>query len=686
MSVFVAVDTGGTFTDLAMFDAESNQVRYTKSLTTHRNPLEGIFDCVGKAGVELDRAVLFKHGTTLVINTLLERSGPAVALVTTKGFRDILEFGRGNRTEPFNLFYRRDPPLVPRPLRFELDERIASSGAVRVPPQRSEVEALARQIGEHDVKCVAISFLNSYVNPTNEKTVCLWLQQLLPDHYVTTGTDITREWYEFERTSTAVANAYVGPSIGRYVAQLDSWLKSEKFGGQFLMMGSNGGVLSVQHSAAAPVLLVESGPVGGCIGASAYGRQLGLDNIVAFDMGGTTAKCALVKSGEFGINSTYHVGGYGHGIPIRAPVLDIVEVGAGGGSIAWIDNQKRLNVGPKSAGSTPGPVAYGRGGTEPTVTDANLVLGRIDPRRFQGGEMLLDAEAARQAIDQRLAQPLGYHGEEQLRELASGILSIAAAKMSEAIKRITVQRGEDPRDFCLFAYGGGGPLHGGDLARELGIPTVVVPPQAGNFSAVGMLLSDIRNDGSLTFLRRLEDGAMAAVAGALAEIERDMKDKLSRDFGDVPVTCKRFAEMRYVGQYHSVRIPLSELDVATLRRSFELVYRHRYGHASETAAAEIVSLQCTISALTPQPNIQGLAGSLPAAAPQHVPTRKVYFPVSKSTLETKVFARDSLPIGFVAQGPAVIEEYGSTTLIGPWDRFEIGKLGEIRITISGEER
>jgi N-methylhydantoinase A len=677
---FVAVDTGGTFTDLVAFDPESHAVSFTKALTTPADPAAGIFTCVDKVHLRLAECDLFKHGTTHVINTLLERSGPRIASVATRGFADVLEFGRGNRTEPFNLFYRRDPPLVPRELRFELSERIDGQGKVLTAPQRQEVERLAEEIRRTEVAAVAISFLNAYLNPAHEELVAGWLRDLLPGCYVTSGTELTREWYEFERSSTAAANAYAGPRIGRYVEGLARQLRERKFEGQFLLMGSNGGALSVQHAAAAPILLVESGPVGGCIGADAYAKALGLGKLIAFDMGGTTAKCAIVDDG-FEIESIYYVGGYGRGIPIRAPVVDIVEVGAGGGSIAWLDAQTRLHVGPRSAGSTPGPVAYGLGGTQPTVTDANLVLNRLDPASFQGGEMKLDVGAARRAIEQQLCAPLGYPGEGGLLEIARGILSIAEAKMSEAIKRITVQRGQDPRDFTLFAYGGGGPLHAMELARELGIPMVVIPPEAGNFSAIGMLLADIRRDAGRTFLRALNDETVGGTEAEFADMERAMASSLAVDFGDIPVLFERSAEMRYVGQYHTVRLELHGEDAATLRRGFDDLYRARYGHASDRAQVQIVSLHSVARARTSQPDIARLCGELPREAPATARSRPVFFLDHKEAVRAPVYARRNLPRGFSAEVPAVIEEYGSTTLVGPRDRFEIGKFGEIRITV-----
>lgn len=681
MSVFVAVDTGGTFTDLVAFDQANGQVRYTKSLTTHGDPIEGIENCLVKTGIALDRAELFKHGTTLVINTLLERSGPRIGLVATQGFRDVLELGRGSRTETFNLFFHPDPPLVARDLRFEVSERIDAAGAVVTAPDRTEVEAVASRLRQAGVSGIVVSFINSYLEPRHEQQVARWLRDLLPDCYVTCGADLTREWYEYERTATAAANAYTGHKIGGYISRLERELGRQGFRGRLLLMGSNGGVLSAAHAAEAPVLLVESGPVGGCIGAGAFGEALGIGKLIAFDMGGTTAKCAIVNDGEFDVESTYYAGGYGRGIPIRAPVVDIVEVGAGGGSIAWVDAQGGLNVGPRSAGSKPGPVCYGRGGEEPTVTDANLVLGRLNPEQFQGGEMRLDADAALRAIVERIADPLGYSKQAEPIGLAAGILSIAAVKMSEAIKRITVERGLDPRDFALFAYGGGGPLHAVELARELGILRVIIPPEAGNFSAIGMLLADIRLDESRTFLRPLAPETMAEFDRSFAAMEKDIEASLRKDFGDVAATLERSAELRFVGQYHTVRVPVRGLDCDALQSTFHDIYRGRYGHAMERSPAEIVSLHSTAKAATHKPDIRFIAVTAGDAGAIEERTRDVYFPARASMLPAKIFGRRLLPRGFSAAGPAVIEEYGSTTILGPDDSFAIGELGEIRVEV-----
>ena len=681
MKNFVAVDTGGTFTDLVAFEPDTGHVKYTKSLTTHHNPIEGILACADKTGTRLDSAAIFKHGTTLVINTLLERSGPEVALVTTRGFRDVVELGRGNRTEPFNLFYRRDPALVSRALRFEVNERINSSGQTVQPPDEAEVRAVAARIRATGAEAVAVSFINSYLQPSHELLVAKILREELPGCFITTGAELSREWYEYERTATATANAYAGPKIGGYIASLSGALAERKFAGRFFLMGSNGGVLSAPHAAKAPVLLVESGPIGGCIGASAFGIALGIDNIIAFDMGGTTAKCALVESGEFAVDSIYYVGGYGRGIPIRAPVVDIVEVGAGGGSIAWLDDQKRLRVGPKSASSTPGPACYGRGGTEPTVTDANLLLGRLNAQRFQGGEMALDVEKSANALEAKIGETLGYKGRKQLLELADGVLSIAAVIMAGAIKRITIERGRDPRDFTLFAYGGGGPLHSAGLARAMNIPRVVIPPEPGNFSAIGMLLADIRRDLDRTVLRAMDENTVGDLEGTFVEMEDQLTAEMRADFADIGIDFQRSVEMRFVGQMHTVRVPLKATDThAILNHSFQAIYQKRYGHVNPNGEAEVVSLHTAAHARTPRPDIGKLAVT-GNGTPPPPGKRTIYFSEAKAELESAVFDRATLPVGFAADGPAVIEEYGSTTIVGPFDTFEVGVLGELTLHI-----
>jgi N-methylhydantoinase A len=678
MSYAIAVDIGGTFTDLVAFDHQTQQVVYAKSPTTYDNLGKGILDCFSKAKIKPAEASLVNHGTTLVINSLIQRQGARTALVTSRGFRDILEIARGNRPDPFDLHYQRDEPLIPRDLRFEVPERMGSKGEVVTALDLSALAQLAGEIRKLGIESVAIFFMNSYINSEHEETAARLLKEHLPDAYVTFSTDLTREWYEYERCSTVAANAYVGPQVSTYIRQLDRDLTAQGFRGSLFMMGSNGGLLSAERACRQPISLVESGPIGGCIGASAYAGRLGFKNLIAFDMGGTTAKCALVENGQFSVNSLYYANGYVKGFPIKSAVLDIVEVGSGGGSIGWLDLQKRLHVGPQSAGSTPGPVSYGRGGTEPTVTDANLILGRLNPANFLGGEMPLQLDAAERAVARRIAEPLGYNGRDGTVKTADGIISIAIVIMAGAIRKISVEHGLDPRDFILFSYGGGGPLHACALAHELSIPTVVIPPEPGNFSAAGMLLADARLDASKTFAGVLGDKTMPAVAEIFAAMEAQAEVALGEEFGAAGVFFEHHAEMRYRGQRHNIKVPVSGLKNAEqIRATFERDYRRRYGHADPKAPAEFQALHLSAFARLKQPEIARLPR--PAVKGQTIKSRRVYIGNAGGWLDMEIYQRDAIEPGFVGAGPAVIEEYGSTTLVWPGDRFEIGELHEIQI-------
>lgn len=683
MTYVVAVDIGGTFTDLVAYDHDSHSVLYAKSPTTYDNFVAGIIECFRKAKLAPADASFVNHGTTLVINALIQRRGAKAALVTTKGFRDTLEIARGNRPSPFELHYQRDEPLIPRELRFEVDERLNSRGEVVRPLDCDGLTALAATLRNIGVDAVAISFINAYVNPAHEQTAAAVLKDLLPEVYITFGTELSNEWYEYERTSTVVANAYVGPDVDRYIARLDDDLCAEDFTGSLFMMGSNGGVLSAARARRQPISLVESGPIGGCIGAAAYAQSLGFDNVISFDMGGTTAKCALVEDGRFSVDSIYYAAGYIQGFPIKSSVLDVIEVGSGGGSIAWLDAQNRLHVGPRSAGSTPGPVCYGQGGTEPTITDANLLLGRLDPERFLGGELTLDVTATKEALRKGLAEPLKYAGEDEFVQLADGILAIATVIMAGAIRRVTVEHGRDPRDFILFSYGGAGPLHACALAHELSIPTLVVPPEPGNFSATGMLLADARLDEACTFTGLLDDSCVAAMKSKFAEMEQTARETLKLEIGTSEVKFEYETEMRYRGQRHNIRVPITDLDdAAAIRQAFEHDYRRRYGHADENTPAEIQALHLLAFAQMQQPNIAAL--SKPHKSDHTPASRQVYFGTAGGSAATQVYDRYGLEPGFEGVGPAILEEYGSTTVIWPGDRFEIGPLREIRIYCAGE--
>lgn len=685
MSYAVAVDIGGTFTDLVAFDRATNRVLYAKSPTTYGNFAHGILSCFEKVALSPADAQLVNHGTTLVINAIIQRAGANAALVTSAGFRDILEIARGNRPDPFDLTYHRDEPLIPRERRYDVRERMDATGAVVDALDIPQLTELAATFKASGVDAVAICFLHAYANPEHERLAAETLRGLLPDVFVTYSTELSREWYEYERTSTVAANAYVGPQVTSYVRRLDADLRERGFGGALYMMGSNGGVLSVERTCRQPIALVESGPIGGCIGAGVYAEALGYENVIAFDMGGTTAKCALVENGRYSVDSVYYAAGYVQGFPIKSPVIDIVEVGSGGGSIAWLDAQQRLHVGPQSAGSTPGPVCYGRGGTEPTVTDANLVLGRINAANFLGGELTLDVEAAADAIAERIAQPLDYFDRDGLVRMADGILAIATVIMAGAIRRVSVEHGRDPREFVLFAYGGGGPLHASALARELAIPTIVIPPEPGTFSATGMLLADARLDESNTFVGPLDAATAATIEGVFETMEANAAAALQAEFGTAKVRFERFAEMRYRGQRHDIKVAIPPSnDASAIRTAFEHDYKRRYGHADAKAPAEFQALHLSAFARLDRPEIERLPR--PATKPGAASSRPVYFATAGRMVETAVYDRYALPVGYRGTGPAVLEEYGSTTVVWPGDTFTIGTLGEIRIDCASEEK
>jgi N-methylhydantoinase A len=677
--LYLAADTGGTFTDVVAFDRASGDLRFGKALTTYGNLVDGVMIGVRDMGVPMDKVGVLKHGTTHVINAIVQRRGAKAALVTSAGFQDVLELARANRPIGFDLEYRRHDHLVERMFSFEVGGRIDRMGKEISPLDQKDLDHVISELRSRSVEAVAVSLINSFVNPQHEQSVAAQLREAMPNVFVTTGTELVREMGEFERTSTAVANAYVGPRAHEYLNLFSQTISREGFTKTFYMMASNGGVLPLERAMSQPIALLESGPVGGCIGAGIYADALGLPRVIAFDMGGTTAKCALVEDGKYDVQPTYYVGGYDYGFPVRTPILDIVEVGAGGGSIASVDEQGRLQVGPRSAGSEPGPVAFGRGGTEPTVTDANLVLGRIGAGTFMGGALNMDIAAAREAILSKVARPLGF-SEGDLDRVASGILRMAMVTMGDAIKEISVERGLDTREFDLFVFGGGGPLHGASLARELHIPRVVVPPHPGNFSAVGMLLAEYRIDESRTFLSMIDNDAVFQIRSAFDQLEAEVRPALSAENGAGRILFDRALELRYRGQAHSVRVDIGHAaDASEIRVRFHSAYRARYGHGEENTPVECVALKLTGYNVGDSFELGGLYEYDSGGAPPKPSYRSVYYHTTDQRIETPVYLRSKLAPGFKSDGPAIIEDYGSTIVIEPGDRFAVGLLGEITI-------
>ena len=501
MTWHVALDIGGTFTDLVAFDDATSELRHAKSSTTPRDLTEGIGRCLTKANIPLDSCETFVHGATIAINTLIEKTGARTVLLATAGARDAYLIGRGNRPEAYNMFFKRPDPLVPRNMILEVDERLSASGEPVVPLTSEAIGRICDEIAAFKPEAIAVCLLHSYVNPAHEIALGAALREAFPSAYISLSNEILRQYREYERTSTTVVNSYIGPRVSSYLNKLAEELKSQSFGGTLLIMQSNGGVTSVASAGRVPVALMESGPVGGINASAEFGKRLGFSQVIAFDMGGTTAKSSLIRDGEPAIAEGYYVGGYSSGHPVMLPVVDVVEVGAGGGSIGWIDEVGGLKVGPQSAGASPGPVCYAAGGTEPTLTDANLILGRIDPHNFLGGEMILDLAAARAAMKAKVADPLGL----TIEEAALGMLRIGIAHMTLAVRGVSIERGYDPRDFVMVASGGNGGLHAPLIARELSIPKVIMPVLPAHFSAVGMLMTDIRHDYVRTHSYSLEE-------------------------------------------------------------------------------------------------------------------------------------------------------------------------------------
>ncbi|OGA15928.1 MAG: hypothetical protein A3G26_02160 [Betaproteobacteria bacterium RIFCSPLOWO2_12_FULL_65_110] len=677
----VGVDIGGTFTDLVGY--RDGKIRLSKTLSTPADPTEGVARSLDAAGLEIAELDEFLHGTTVAINTVLERKGAMTAFVTTEGFRDIYEIGRGNRPENFNIFFHRPRPLVPRDRCYELRERMNARGEALVALDQDEVRRLGAQLEADGVQAVAICLLHSYANPAHEILVARLLRAAHPQLFVTASHEILREFREYERSSTTVLNAYVGPRARDYLQRLEAHLSDQGFRGAIQIMRSNGGSMSLRNAAAQPVSMMESGPVAGMIGAGQLAGLLGLSSAIGFDMGGTTAKAALLTDGAAAIEEGYFIGGYATGQPMQLPVVDIVEVGAGGGSVAWRDPAGGLHVGPRSAGAEPGPACYGRGGTEPTVTDANLVLGRLNAQRFLGGGMPLDAACAGKAIED-MARPLGL----SLSAAAAGIVRIADAAMALAVRAVSVKKGVDPRDAAMIAFGGAGPLHAVALAREIYVPRVVIPKLPGNFSALGMLLSAWRHDSVRTLVGIVGKLDPKQVGLAYDELIAAARKQLAADSVDAERAAFAFAaDLRYRGQEHAITVPVAGADAfarseEAVRARFHELHELRYGHAAAEETIEIVNVRLTVTVARDDPELRGYLGApFHAEDPRPEQKRDVVFDDAEQPLATRILWRPGLAPGFRFEGPAVIEEPNSTTLVFPGNLAEITAHGHIVITL-----
>jgi N-methylhydantoinase A len=674
MTLRIGVDIGGTFTDLVALDEGTGAVVNTKALSTPRDLLDGVLRCVDQTGVRLSDCRLLIHGTTIAINALLEDKGARTGLITTAGFRDVLEIGRGNYLRMYDVAFRRPAPLVPRGRCLEVPERLDARGAVLVPLDEAAVRAAAEQLGREGVESVAVVFLYSYRSPAHEQRAAEIVAATLPGVAVSASHRISQEWREYERTSTTVVNAYIQPTLDRYLGDFGRGLAGRGFGGQLLITQSNGGAFSIEAARSKPVHTIESGPAAGATGCASLARILGGEwagaRLISFDMGGTTAKCAVVEGGLVQTTDEYHVDGR----PLRIPVIDIKEVSAGGGTIAWIDPGGALALGPQSAGADPGPVCYGRGGREPTVTDANVTLGRIDAGRFLGGTMPLDGAAAARAIDERLGVPLGL----ARATAAAGVIRLADVKMALAVRSITTERGLDPRDHALVAYGGGGPLHAVAIARELGIPRVVIPPSPSTFSAWGMLATDLRHDLVRTMLEPIGSTDAAWAEARYGEMQREIESILPPVGAPV---MRRAADLRYLGQEHTVTVDVAGPEEwPALRGRFDAAHQRAYGYAVPESEVQLLNLRLTVVFPLERPRLPTLSrgtGKVSVAE-----TRKIYSTLLQDTLEYRVVPRDALRAGDVVEGPAAVEEAGTTTIIEPGDVLRVEDHGCLVIDVA----
>jgi N-methylhydantoinase A len=678
----IAVDIGGTFTDLVAVD-DQGQVYRSKSLTTPDDLARGIHACLSAARIDVARATFFVHGSTVTINAVLERKGARTGLVTTKGFRDVYEIGRGNRPEGYNLFFKRPIPLVSRDLRVEVKERLYASGELLTALDEGSAATAIATLKAAGVESVAVCLLHAYANPVHEQRLGQLLRHQFPKAYVSLSHEILREFREYERISTTVLNSYVGPIVSRYLVSLEKMLGEGGFRGTFRVMQSNGGITAAETAKKMAVTMMESGPVAGVLAAAHLGETLDFRRVISFDMGGTTAKASLIKDFHPEVTSSYYVGGYVSGHPMMLPVVDIVEVGNGGGSIAWIDPAGGLKVGPQSAGAAPGPACYGQGGTEPTVTDANLVVGRIDPEYFLGSGIRLQRETAAETIGEKIAKPLRL----SLEEAALGILTIANFNMSLAVRAVSVEKGYDPRDCVLVPSGGGGALHAPAIARELAVPRVIIPPMPAHFSALGMLLADLKHDYVQTFVRELNETTGGRIADAFASLEKSAVETLIEEGTEQrQIVLRRFLDMRYRGQEYTLPVPVTEdlraiNDFDGIRSRFDRLHQEHYGHCAPNEPVMMVNLRLSA--------IGRIENRLPLTSPSRDGDsgergkRAVIFDAGQQPVLCPIYLRSGLKAGDRLNGPAIIEDAGATVLLYPGDRMQVNEFGHLMIEVGG---
>ncbi len=697
MAYRLGIDIGGTFTDATLLDEESGELRIGKVPSTPEDPSIGFIeatDHILKEGdVGAGDVTYIVHGTTVATNAIIEGTVARTGFVTTDGYRDMLEIARQIRPSLYDLQFQKPKPLVPRYLCFGAPERLDAQGQVLTPIDEEAARQIARRLKQEQVESIAVCLLHAYINPAHEQQLAAIIRGIFPEAFLSLSSEVAPEFREFYRASTTVINACIRPVVARYLERIQDRLQRQGLDAELLLMQSGGGVFTFAEARRKPVFMVESGPAAGVISAAHLGETLGHADIISFDMGGTTAKVGLIQDGSPTVTKEYEVGAAaraglgsqrGAGYPIRTPVIDLVEIGAGGGSIAWVDSGDILRVGPQSAGADPGPVCYGQGGTEPTITDANLVLGRLQPDLFLGGRMQLNVDAARQAIEEKCAQPLAM----DVVEAAHGIVEIANAAMVNALRLVSVQRGYDPREFVLVAFGGAGPVHANRLAAETEMPTLIVPMSPGTFSSLGLLVTDLKHDFSTTWIQRLDDLDAAALENAYAGLEEQGSAALKRE--GVATRDREFArqlDVRFVGQSYELSIPapnrqLSPSDVDELLDHFFKEHDRAYGFSAPDEPVELVNLRLTaIGKITkPKPREMGSVGGDLDDAQKGM--RSVYFAETDGYIDCPVYDRYQLQRGQLLVGPAIVVELDSTAVIHPGYEARVDRFGNLVVTAS----
>ncbi|MGI9658335.1 MAG: hydantoinase/oxoprolinase family protein [Gaiellaceae bacterium] len=675
MSQLFAVDVGGTFTDLVVLDGDSGDVAFAKAPTTPAQPSEGVFNAIAKSDLSLPEAETFFHGTTLGINTMLEHKGARTGLITTRGFRDVLEIAR-MLWPMYQLHWDQPEPLVARHLRKEVTERIKADGTILAELNEDDVRAAADELVEDGIESIAVCYLHAYAFPEHEVQTGKIIASEHPDIAVTLSHQVTREYREYERTSTTVSDAVIKPRMASYIDSLETALGEQSFDGGFLITRCDGGVMSAAEAKERCIRTLISGPASGAMGVVALGRWLDVPNLIGTDMGGTSFDACLIVDGKPMLSSMTKV----EGLPLLVPVIDLATIGAGGGSVAWIDAGGALNVGPQSAGAVPGPICYGNGGEEPTFTDAALISGILDPDKFLGGEIALDVDAARAGIETRIAEPLGL----DLDEAASGIVALTEAKMAATLEELTIGKGLDPREFTLLAYGGGGSLVANALASRLEIPRLIVPTSPATFSAWGMLTLDVVHDFAHTQISNLENIEAEHVSERFTALEADAHDALEREsLPEERRSLLHSIDMRYEGQEHTITVPLgaeliANLDLAELRKTFAAHHEVPYGY-SMTDPVEVTGYRIRAVGTLDKPKRPLLESGGEDAAGAEIGSRNAFHRESGGKFDWTVYSRDRLRAGNRLKGPSIVEESSATTIVAPDHELSVDELGNLVI-------